>query len=86
MIYYEHSNNTKTIGVKIRNYHYEIQESFNISIGSYSCNSTFAFVAQEEGYFDEEGLNVNLTQFSSASELVTGLESNILGVCVGRVY
>lgn len=44
-------------------------------------NSTahlLAFVAKEEGYFEEEGLNVNLTQFSSASELVTGLESNKL--------
>lgn len=44
-------------------------------------NSTahlLAFVAKEEGYFEEEDLNVNLTQFSSASELVTGLESGKL--------
>ena len=38
------------------------------------------FVAQEEGYFKEEGLNVNLTQFSSASELVSGLDSDKLAV------
>ena len=40
-------------------------------------NSTahlLAFVAQEEGYFEEEGLNVTLTQFSSAAELSAGLE------------
>ena len=46
-------------------------------------NSTahlLAFVAQEEGYFKEEGLNVTLTQFSSAAELVNGLESDKLDV------
>ena len=40
-------------------------------------NSTahlLAFVAAEEGYFAEEGLNVTLTQFSSAGELVNGLD------------
>ena len=44
-------------------------------------NSTahlLAFVAQEEGYFKDEGLNVTLTQFSSAGELVNGLESGKL--------
>lgn len=44
-------------------------------------NSTahlLAFVAQEEGYFKEEGLRVTLTQFSSAGELATGLESGKL--------
>ncbi len=44
-------------------------------------NSTahlLAFVAAEEGYFADEGLNVTLTQFSSASELVNGLESGKL--------
>lgn len=53
------------------------ENDFNVGY----LNSTahlLAFVAQEEGYFDEEGLNVNLTQFSSASELVLGLESNKL--------
>ena len=52
-------------------------------------NSTahlLAFVAQEEGYFKEEGLNVTLTQFSSASELASGLESGKLGVAfIGSV-
>ena len=56
-------------------------EKTDISIGY--LNSTahlLAFVAQEEGYFKEEGLNVTLTQFSSASELVNGLESDKLDV------
>jgi len=52
-------------------------------------NSTahlLAFVAQEEGYFAEEGLNVTLTQFSSAGELVNGLESGKLDVAfIGSV-
>ena len=52
-------------------------------------NSTahlLAFVAAEEGYFEEEGLNVTLTQFSSASELVNGLESGKLDVAfIGSV-
>lgn len=46
-------------------------------------NSTahlFAFVAQEEGYFADEGLNVNLTQFSSSSELESGLSNGKLDV------
>ena len=49
-------------------------EKESISIGY--LNSTahlLAFVAQEEGYFKEEGLKVTLTQFSSAAELVNGL-------------
>ncbi|MEE5992957.1 MAG: ABC transporter substrate-binding protein [Oscillospiraceae bacterium] len=52
-------------------------------------NSTahlLAFVAKEEGFFDEEGLTVNLTQFSSAGELATGLESGKLDVAfIGSV-
>ena len=52
-------------------------------------NSTahlLAFVAAEEGYFAEEGLNVTLTQFSSAGELVNGLESGKLDVAfIGSV-
>lgn len=52
-------------------------------------NSTahlLAFVAQEEGYFEEEGLNVTLTQFSSAAELASGLEANKLDVAfIGSV-
>ena len=52
-------------------------------------NSTahlLAFVAQEEGYFTEEGLNVTLTQFSSAGELVNGLESGKLDLAfIGSV-
>ena len=52
-------------------------------------NSTahlLAFVAAEEGYFADEGLNVTLTQFSSAGELVNGLESGKLDVAfIGSV-
>ncbi|MBQ5330208.1 MAG: ABC transporter substrate-binding protein [Oscillospiraceae bacterium] len=52
-------------------------------------NSTahlLGFVAQEEGYFAEEGLNVTLTQFSSAAELANGLESGKLDVAfIGSV-
>ncbi len=62
-------------------------EKTDITIGY--LNSTahlLAFVAQEEGYFAEEGLNVTLTQFSSASELVNGLESDKLDVAfIGSV-
>lgn len=48
-------------------------------------NSTahvLAFVAKEEGYFDEEGIDAELTQFSSGSELVAGLESEKLQVAL----
>lgn len=62
-------------------------EKTNFEIGY--LNSTahlLAFVAQEEGYFTEEGLKVTLTQFSSAAELATGLESGKLDVAfIGSV-
>ncbi|MCR4645085.1 MAG: ABC transporter substrate-binding protein [Oscillospiraceae bacterium] len=48
-------------------------------------NSTahlLVFVAKEEGYFEEEGLQANLTLFSSAGELATGLESGKLDVAL----
>ena len=52
-------------------------------------NSTahlLGFVAKEEGFFEEEGLNVTLTQFSSAAELSSGLESSKLDVAfIGSV-
>ena len=64
-----------------------IPEKTNINIGY--LNSTahlLAFVAAEEGYFSEEGLNVTLTQFSSAAELVNGLESDKLDLAfIGSV-
>ncbi|MDR2434745.1 MAG: ABC transporter substrate-binding protein [Treponema sp.] len=44
-------------------------------------NSTahlLAFVAKEEGFFAEEGLDATLTQFASAAELAAGLESGKL--------
>ena len=62
-------------------------EKTDIAIGY--LNSTahlLAFVAEEEGYFEEEGLDVELNQFSSASELVNGLESDKLDVAfIGSV-
>ena len=48
-------------------------------------NSTahlLAFVAKEEGYFADEGLDVTLTQFTNATELSSGLESNKLDVAL----
>jgi NitT/TauT family transport system substrate-binding protein len=44
-------------------------------------NSTahlLAFVAREEGFFAEEGLDAELTQFASAAEMAAGLESGKL--------
>ena len=62
-------------------------EKADLNIGY--LNSTahlLAFVAAEEGYFKEEGLNVTLTQFSSAAELVNGIESDKLDVAfIGSV-
>ena len=62
-------------------------ENSDVSIGY--LNSTahlLAFVAQEEGYFKDEGLNATLTQFSSAAELSNGLESGKLDVAfIGSV-
>ncbi len=62
-------------------------EKTGLSLGY--LNSTahlLAFVAAEEGYFKEEGLNVKLTQFSSAGELVNALESGKLDVAfIGSV-
>ena len=59
--------------------------SFNLG----HLNSTahlLGFVAKEEGYFEEEGLDVTLTLFSSAAELSTGLESEKLDVAfIGSV-
>jgi NitT/TauT family transport system substrate-binding protein len=52
-------------------------KSFNLG----HLNSTahlLAFVAKEEGFFAEEGLDAALTQFTSASELAAGLESGKL--------
>lgn len=52
-------------------------------------NSTahvLAFVAQEEGFFADEGLEVTLSQFSSGTELVSGLEAGKLDLAfVGSV-
>jgi len=62
-------------------------EKTDITIGT--LNSTahlLAFVAAEEGFFAEEGLNATVTPFSSAAELVTGLETDKLDVAfIGSV-
>jgi NitT/TauT family transport system substrate-binding protein len=53
------------------------QATFNLG----HLNSTahlLGFVAKEEGYFEEEGLDVTLTLFASAGEMVTALESGKL--------
>lgn len=59
--------------------------SFNLG----HLNSTahlLGFVAKEEGFFEEEGLDVTLTLFSSAAELSGGLESGKLDVAfIGSV-
>jgi NitT/TauT family transport system substrate-binding protein len=56
-------------------------EKTDINIGH--LNSTahlLAFVAAEEGFFKEEGLNATLSQFASSGELVSGLEGDKLDV------
>ena len=62
-------------------------EKTDINIGYLNSTAHLpAFVAAEEGYFKEEGLKVTLTQFSSAAELVNGLESDKLDVAfIGSV-
>lgn len=59
----------------------------DVTIGH--LNSTahlLAFVAKEEGFFEEEGVNATLTQFSSAAELVSGLEAEKLQIAfIGSV-
>ncbi len=65
----------------------DVSIEYDVSIGY--LNSTahlLAFVAQEEGYFKDEGVNATLTQFSSAAELSNGLESGKLDVAfIGSV-
>ena len=62
-------------------------EKTTFSLGH--LNSTahlLGFVAKEEGYFEEEGLDVTLTLFSSAAELSSGLENGKLDVAfIGSV-
>lgn len=58
-------------------------EKTNFTLGY--LNSTahlLAFVAQEEGYFKQEGLHVTLTQLSNGTELTAGLESGKLDVAL----
>lgn len=57
------------------------EAKYTVNIGH--LNSTahvLAFVAQEEGFFADEGIDATLTQFSSSAELVSGLESGKLDV------
>ena len=61
------------------------KKTFNLG----HLNSTahlLGFVAKEEGFFEEEGLDVTLTLFSSAAELSSGLENDKLDVAfIGSV-
>ncbi|MBQ5687881.1 MAG: ABC transporter substrate-binding protein [Ruminococcus sp.] len=61
------------------------KKTFNLG----HLNSTahlLGFVAKEEGFFEEEGLDVRLTLFSSAAELSSGLENDKLDVAfIGSV-
>lgn len=57
------------------------EAQYTVNIGH--LNSTahvLAFVAQEEGFFAEEGINATLTQFDTSADLVSGLESGKLDV------
>lgn len=78
------TENTKKVGTNLSSPSLE-QTDFNLG----HLNSTahlLAFVAKEQGYFEEEGLNVTLTQFASAGELSAGLESGKLDVAfIGSV-
>ena len=61
------------------------KKTFNLG----HLNSTahlLGFVAKEDGFFEEEGLDVTLTLFSSAAELSSGLENDKLDVAfIGSV-
>ncbi len=57
----------------------EDQELVDFNVGHLSSNAHLLFfVAKEEGYFEEEGLNVTLYKFSNAAELLSGVESGKL--------
>lgn len=59
------------------------EQTYNVGIGH--LNSTahlLAFVAEQEGFFADEGVNATLTQFDSSAELVSGLESEKLQVAL----
>jgi NitT/TauT family transport system substrate-binding protein len=56
-----------------------VQELTNFQLGlMVGTSHLFGFVGVEEGFFQEEGLNVNLTFFASSGEMVAGLESGKL--------
>jgi NitT/TauT family transport system substrate-binding protein len=57
------------------------QELTDFQLGhSIGTDQLLGYVAAEEGFFKEEGLNVTLTGFESNSELAAGLESGRLDV------
>ena len=57
----------------------QAQELTDFQLGhTPTSNHLFGFIAAEEGFFKEEGLNVTLTQFPGAIELLSGLESGKL--------
>lgn len=80
------SSTTKTSASTVSSGEAKLEKTtFNLG----HLNSTahlLGFVAKEEGYFEEEGLDVTLTLFSSAAELSSGLENGKLDVAfIGSV-
>ncbi|MDR0991325.1 MAG: ABC transporter substrate-binding protein [Ruminococcus sp.] len=62
-------------------------EKTKFNFGSLTGTATaLAYVAKEEGFFAEEGLDVTMNDFASASQLLSGLESgNLDAVFIGSV-
>lgn len=54
------------------------QTAFNLGYMPNATAHLLAYIAKEEGYFAEEGLNVTLVPLASAGELSAGLESGKL--------
>jgi NitT/TauT family transport system substrate-binding protein len=60
-----------------------VKEQIPFTLGYLTTTShLLAFIAKEEGYFAEEGLDVELIPFASAGELATGLEVGKLNVAL----
>jgi NitT/TauT family transport system substrate-binding protein len=62
-------------------------EKPKFNFGSLNGTATvLAYVAKEEGFFAEEGLDVTMNEFASASEMLAGLEGgNLDAVFIGSV-
>jgi NitT/TauT family transport system substrate-binding protein len=62
---------------------HSVKEQIPFALGYLTTTShLLAFIAKEEGYFSEEGLDVELIPFASAGELATGLEVGKLNVAL----